>query len=212
MSHSVPIMRSCQEAVLLSVAWSDGARRVCASVPLGRRELRRNQRCSPHMYHRIKVCRVRRLQSHLRPKGQVGIGFTYLAASSWRRLFARSTLGSSTVNGVLATIAARCSDIDLASSGTMGMMPSTLALLGKVRSVRTNDPSRVSRVLRICRPGSSSESISSPRRKRASSCSASASETVVRSLTSSSCASIRCCSDSSAAFRDRVGQRSGSAT
>jgi hypothetical protein len=132
----------------------------------------------------------------------IGTGFTYPTSSKWRRLFARSTLGSSTVSGVLATIAARCSDMDRASSGTMGMMPSRLALLVGVRSVGTNDPSWV---ISICRPASSSESMSSPRRKRANNRNASASETVVRSLTSPSWASIRCCSDSSAAFRDLVG-------
>jgi len=110
-------------------------------------------------------------------------GLTYIAASSWRRLFARSTLGSRTVSGALATIAARCSDTDRDSSGTIGMMPSTLALLGMVRTVGTYGPSRA---VSICLPASSNESISSPRRKRASNCNASASETVVRSLTSSS--------------------------
>lgn len=71
----------------------------------------------------------------------IGARATYPTLSKWRRLFARSTLGSSTVSGVLATMAARCSDMDRASSGTMGMMPSTLALLATVRSVGTNDPS-----------------------------------------------------------------------
>ena len=153
------------------------------------------------MCRHINTLRVEGLLLFLKPQNSRR-ELTYPAWSSWRRLFARSTLGSRTVNGALATIAARCSDTDRDSSGTIGMIPSTLALLDMARTVGTYGPSRV---LSICRPASSKESISSPRRKRASNCNASASETVVKSLTSSSWASIRCCSDSSAAFRDRVG-------